>query len=177
MTLALRAIFFTLLLPGTVVVWIPRMILAGERARSGPGPWRWTGIPLIAAGAAVLLACIVDFARKGRGTLAPVDPPRKLVAVGLYRYVRNPMYVGVVATLIGEAVFFGSRSIAVYAAAAWLVFHLWVVIYEEPHLETAFGEEYEQYRALVPRWLPRVHGLRRVQARGACPRDIDRASP
>jgi protein-S-isoprenylcysteine O-methyltransferase Ste14 len=156
MMLALRAIFFTVLLPGTVVVWIPRMILAGETARSGPGPWRWTGIPLIAAGAAVLLACIVDFARKGRGTLAPVDPPRKLVAVGLYRYVRNPMYVGVVATLIGEALFFGSRSIGIYAAAAWLVFHLWVVIYEEPHLETAFGEEYEQYRALVPRWLPRV---------------------
>ena len=78
----------------------------------------------MAAGAAVLLACIVDFARKGRGTLAPVDPPRKLVAVGLYRYVRNPMYVGVVTTLIGEAVFFESRSIGVYAAVAWLVFHI-----------------------------------------------------
>jgi protein-S-isoprenylcysteine O-methyltransferase Ste14 len=154
--LALRAIFFTVLLPGTVVVWIPRLILAGEKARSGPGPGRWIGLPLIAAGAAVLLACIEDVARKGRGTHAAVDPPRKLVAVGLYRYVRNPMYVGVVATLIGEALFFGSRSIGIYAAAAWLVFHLWVVIYEEPHLETAFGEEYEEYRRTVPRWIPRI---------------------
>jgi protein-S-isoprenylcysteine O-methyltransferase Ste14 len=153
--LTLRAIFFTFLLPGTVVVWIPRMILAGERARPEPGFGRWAGIPLMAAGAAVLLGCIVDFARKGRGTLAPVDPPRKLVAVGLYRYVRNPMYLGVVTTLIGEAVFFGSRSIGIYAAVAWLVFHLWVVIYEEPHLESVFGEEYAEYRAVVPRWLPR----------------------
>jgi len=153
--LALRAIFFTFLLPGTVTVWIPRMILAGEKARPEPGSWRWAGTPLMAAGAAVLIACIVDFARKGRGTLAPIDPPRNLVVVGLYRYVRNPMYVGVVTTLIGEALFFESRSIGIYAAAAWLLFHLWVVIYEEPHLEGTFGAEYEQYRDAVPRWIPR----------------------
>ena len=104
--LALRAIFFTLLMPGTAVVWIPRMLLARETSRLELGFFRWAGLPLIVAGAAVLLACIVDFARKGRGTLAPIDPPRNLVAAGLYRYVRNPMYVGVVTTLIGEAVFF-----------------------------------------------------------------------
>jgi protein-S-isoprenylcysteine O-methyltransferase Ste14 len=154
--LALRSIFFTVLLPGTVVVWIPRMLLARDSARAGPGPWRWVGIPLMAAGAAVILTCIVDFARRGRGTLAPVDPPRKLVTAGLYRYVRNPMYVGVVTTLAGEALFFGSRSLAIYAAAAWLVFHVWVLVYEEPHLESAFGEEYAHYRAAVPRWIPRT---------------------
>jgi protein-S-isoprenylcysteine O-methyltransferase Ste14 len=154
--LALRSIFFTVLLPGTVVVWIPRMILAGDSARPELASWRWVGIPLMAAGTAVLVTCIVDFARKGRGTLAPVDPPRKLVAVGLYRFVRNPMYVGVVTTLIGEALFFQSRSLAIYAAAVWLVFHIWVVVYEEPHLEGVFGDEYEQYRAVVPRWLPRL---------------------
>jgi protein-S-isoprenylcysteine O-methyltransferase Ste14 len=154
--LALRSIFFTVLLPGTVVVWIPRMLLARDSGRAGPGPWRWVGIPLIAAGAAVILTCIVDFARRGRGTLAPVDPPRKLVTAGLYRYVRNPMYVGVVTTLTGEALFFGSRSLAIYAAAAWLVFHVWVLVYEEPHLESAFGEEYAHYRAAVPRWIPRT---------------------
>jgi protein-S-isoprenylcysteine O-methyltransferase Ste14 len=154
--LALRAIFFTLLLPGTTVVWIPRMLLAGDAGRADLGSWRLAGIPLMAAGAAVLFACIEDFARKGRGTLAPVDPPRKLVAVGLYRYVRNPMYVGVVVTLIGEALFFESRSIGIYAAAAWLVFHLFVVLYEEPHLEGAFGAEYEKYRNTVPRWIPRL---------------------
>jgi len=80
-----------------------------------------------------------------------------LVAAGLYRYVRNPMYVGVVTTLAGEAVFFESRSVGIYAAVAWLVFHLWVLVYEEPHLESVFGEEYAQYRAVVPRWLPRFH--------------------
>ena len=156
MILALRAIFFTVLLPGTVVVWIPRALLAGETARAEPGPWRWAGIPLMAAGAAVILTCVVDFARRGRGTLAPVDPPRKLVTAGLYRYVRNPMYVGVVTTLAGEALFFESRSLGIYTAAAWLVFHVWVLVYEEPHLEGAFGEEYEQYRAAVPRWIPRL---------------------
>ncbi len=154
--LALRSIFFTVLLPGTVVVWIPRMLLARDSARAGPGPLRWVGIPLMAAGAAVILTCIVDFARRGRGTLAPVDPPRKLVTAGLYRYVRNPMYVGVVTTLAAEALFFGSRSLAIYAAAAWLVFHVWVLVYEEPHLESAFGEEYAHYRAAVPRWIPRT---------------------
>jgi len=154
--LALRSIFFTVLLPGTVVVWIPRMLLARDSARAGPGPWRWVGIPLMAAGAAVILTCIVDFARRGRGTLAPVDPPRKLVTAGLYRYVRNPMYVGVVTTLAAEALFFGSRSLIIYAAAAWLVFHVWVLVYEEPHLESAFGEEYAHYRAAVPRWIPRT---------------------
>jgi protein-S-isoprenylcysteine O-methyltransferase Ste14 len=154
--LALRSIFFTVLLPGTVVVWIPRMLLARDSARAGPGPWRWVGIPLMAAGAAMILTCIVDFARRGRGTLAPVDPPRKLVTAGLYRYVRNPMYVGVVTTLAAEALFFGSRSLIIYAAAAWLVFHVWVLVYEEPHLESAFGEEYAHYRAAVPRWIPRT---------------------
>lgn len=174
--LALRAIFFTLLMPGTAVVWIPRMLLARETSRPELGLFRWAGLPLIVAGAAVLLACIVDFARKGRGTLAPIDPPRNLVAAGLYRYVRNPMYVGVVTTLIGEAVFFESKRLAIFAVAAWLIFHLFVVLYEEPHLAGAFGDEYWEYRKAVPRWIPRVHRLRRVQARGACPRDIDRAS-
>ncbi len=154
--LALRAIFFTLLLPGTVVVWIPRMLLAREMPRAEPVSWRWVGVPVMAVGSAVLLACIVDFARKGRGTLAPVDPPQRLVAAGLYRYARNPMYIGVVTTLLGEAVFFESRSVGIYTAVAWLVFHLWVLLYEEPHLESIFGEEYEQYRAVVPRWLPRL---------------------
>ena len=156
MTLFLRALFFTVLMPGTAVVWIPRMLAARDAGSADLGPWRWAGVPLMVAGAAVLLACIVDFARKGRGTLAPIDPPRKLVAVGLYRYVRNPMYVGVVTTLLGEALFFESRSIAIFAAAAWLVFHIFVVLYEEPHLAGAFGDEYERYRLAVPRWIPRV---------------------
>jgi len=154
--LLLRAAFFTVLLPGTVVVWIPRMLLAREASRLDLGLGKWVGVPLIVAGAAVLLACIVEFARKGRGTLAPVDPPRKLVAAGLYRYVRNPMYVGVVTTLFGEALFFESRALAIYAGAIWLIFHVWVLVYEEPHLEETFGAEYRKYRGAVPRWIPRL---------------------
>jgi protein-S-isoprenylcysteine O-methyltransferase Ste14 len=154
--LALRAVFFTVLLPGTALVWIPRMLAARDAPRLELGPFRWAGVPLIAAGAAVLLACIVDFVRKGRGTLAPVDPPRKLVAAGLYRFVRNPMYVGVVTALLGEALLFQSRAIAIYAVVAWTIFHLFVVFYEEPRLKELFGAEYEEYRADVPRWLPRL---------------------
>ena len=175
MMLFLRALFFTVLMPGTAVVWIPRMLAARDAGSAHLGPWRWAGVPLMAAGAAVLLACIVDFARKGRGTLAPIDPPRKLVAVGLYRYVRNPMYVGVVTTLLGEALFFESRrrDLRLRGVARFPL----VVLYEEPHLAGAFGDEYERYRHAVPRWIPRLFVLRRVQARGTCPRDMDRSKP
>jgi protein-S-isoprenylcysteine O-methyltransferase Ste14 len=118
--------------------------------------FRWFGLPLAAVGAGVLLVCIVDFARKGRGTLAPVDPPRNLVASGLYRHVRNPMYFGAVALLVGQAMLFESKSVLLYAGLSWLASHLFVLAYEEPHLKRTFGAEYEEYRAGVPRWLPRL---------------------
>jgi protein-S-isoprenylcysteine O-methyltransferase Ste14 len=154
--LALRAILFTVLLPGTTLVWIPRMLAARDASRLDLGIFRWAGLPLVAFGAGVLLVCIVDFARKGRGTLAPIDPPRNLVVGGLYRYVRNPMYVGAFALLAGQAMLFESKSVLLYAGLFWLSTHLFVLVYEEPHLERAFGAEYEEYRAAVPRWLPRL---------------------
>ncbi|MEO8348450.1 MAG: isoprenylcysteine carboxylmethyltransferase family protein [Acidobacteriota bacterium] len=154
----LRALFFTILMPGTVVVVIPSMLLRRE-APAGPfafQPLRLQGLILLVVGAAALFWCIRDFAVSGRGTLAPVDPPRRLVRVGLYRYVRNPMYVAVITTLVGEALFFGSRTLAIYAGFAWLVFHLFVLLYEEPRLRELFGTDYVTYRALVPRWIPRL---------------------
>lgn len=151
-----RAVLFTVLLPGTFLVWIPRVLAARDPSRLALGVFRWVGLPLVAAGAGVLLACIVNFARKGRGTLAPIDPPRNLVASGLYRHVRNPMYVGALALLAGQAMLFESRSVLLYAGFFWISTHLFVLAYEEPHLERTFGAGYEEYRAAVPRWLPRL---------------------
>jgi protein-S-isoprenylcysteine O-methyltransferase Ste14 len=103
----------------------------------------------------VLLWCVRDFAVRGRGTLAPVDPPTELVAVGLYRWVRNPMYVGVVGVLIGHALWFGGVWLPLYAAAVTAGFHAFVVLYEEPALAQRFGDSYRRYRDAVPRWIPR----------------------
>jgi protein-S-isoprenylcysteine O-methyltransferase Ste14 len=116
---------------------------------------RVLGLFLIAVGLVPLAVSIRDFAVTGRGTLAPIDPPRKLVRVGLYRHVRNPMYVGVVTALVGESLLFQSRALAIYAVVVWLVFHLFVVLYEEPHLRGTFGPDYDAYREAVPRWIPR----------------------
>ena len=95
------------------------------------------------------------FVRQGRGTPAPVAPPERLIANGLYRYVRNPMYIGVLAMIFGQALFLGSRGILLYGLGMALAFHLFVVLYEEPTLRWQFGAEYETYCQRVPRWLPR----------------------
>ena len=175
--LPLRALFFTFLLPGTALVLVPRMLLERESPlqMNVLEPPRLLGLVLMGLGGAVLLRCVLDFLLVGRGTLAPVDPPRKLVRAGLDRRVRNPMYVGVVTALFGEALFFQSKAIAIYAVVAWTIFHLFIVLYEEPRLRDAFGQEYEEYRAAVPRWIPRLHA-RRVQVK-TCPRDIHKARP
>lgn len=154
--LVLRSLFFALLLPGTVTLVIPYSILAPQGPITVP---RWAvpqfmGSLLIGAGAAVLIRCIVDFARVGRGTLAPVDAPRQLVVRGLYRYVRNPMYVGVLSILLGEAALFQSAPLIMYAVIWLLVVNLFVIFYEEPALRRQFGESYEHYRRSVGRWIP-----------------------
>jgi protein-S-isoprenylcysteine O-methyltransferase Ste14 len=155
--LAVRALFFALLLPGTTLVLIPSLLLRREAAAGDFAfrPLRLQGLVLLVFGGAALFWCIRDFAVSGRGTLAPIDPPRKLVRAGLYRYVRNPMYVAVLTTLFGEALYFGSRTLAIYAVGVWLAFHAFVLLYEEPKLRELFGADYEAYRATVPRWIPR----------------------
>jgi protein-S-isoprenylcysteine O-methyltransferase Ste14 len=152
--LALRALLSVAVLPGTVTVALPYLLGAGRPL--GLGALRVAGVPLLAAGVAVLTWCVWDFAVTGRGTLAPVDPPRVLVTRGLYRRVRNPMYVGVVWILLGEALALDSGGLLAYAAVVWLGFHLFVLLYEEPHLREQFGASYEAYVRRVPRWLPRV---------------------
>ena len=103
-------------------------------------------------GTYVLVRCVWDFFAVGRGTLAPFDPPKRLVVRGLYGFTRNPMYNGVLALLLGEAWFFRSTALFQYAILVFIMFHLVVVIYEEPALESRFAESYRAYRVAVPRW-------------------------
>src|SRR5262245_37016965 len=158
--LLLRSIFFTVLLPGTVTVGIPYWILSSGGVSSlSQGHWiRYFGVPLILIGAAGLLWCIWQFFSEGRGTLAPVDAPKQLVVRGLYRYVRNPMYVSVATILIGEAMLFMSTAIVIEAGIFMVLVYLFVVFYEEPTLRRQFGESYERYTERVGRWIPRSRG-------------------
>jgi len=153
--LLLRSIFFTFLLPGSVTILIPYLILRADSGRLNFGPIRYAGLPLIVIGAAGLLWCIWQFFAEGRGTLAPVDPPKELVVNGLYRVVRNPMYVSVMLVLLGETLYFASAGIFIAAIIFFLATHLFIIFYEEPHLEKQFGDSYEEYRKRVGRWFPR----------------------
>ena len=153
--LIFRAIFFTIVIPGTVTVVGPWFVLRGHGLGNSHSLWAWPGLLPLGAGAAILLRCIWDFAVAGRGTLAPVDPPKELVVRGLYRYVRNPMYVGVLWILLGEAWLFVSLAMLVYVAVFFAWVHGFVVFYEEPTLRRKFGESYERYLRTVHRWLPR----------------------
>jgi protein-S-isoprenylcysteine O-methyltransferase Ste14 len=144
-----------LVLPGTVLIWVPLWLSTLAGGRGDVGAARFLGLLPLVIGAAGLLWCIWDFARKGKGTLAPIDPPRFVVRSGLYRVVRNPMYVSVLTVLVGEAIVFGSRWLAAWAAVVAVAVHGFVVGYEEPTLRQQFGADYETYCRAVPRWIPR----------------------
>ncbi len=151
----LKTLLFSILVPGTVVVLVPRWLLRGEPTLQGG----WTGAAgglLLVCGAVLYLRCAWDFAVRGRGTPAPVDPPRELVVSGPYRYVRNPIYLGVLSMVVGEAALYRASVLLGYAGALLLAFHLFVVTYEEPTLRRKFGAAHERYCASVPRWLPRL---------------------
>ena len=149
---------FLILAPGTVAGYIPWRITHWriDPPFLGFTPIRAIGILLIAAGLAVLLESFARFALQGIGTPAPIFPTRHLVVQGFYCYVRNPMYVAIVATILGQALLFGSSHLIEYAAIAWLITHFFILTYEEPTLRKTFGTEYEAYRTQVPRWIPRL---------------------
>jgi protein-S-isoprenylcysteine O-methyltransferase Ste14 len=151
----LKTLIFTVVAPGTVTVLIPRWLPSKPRLANLPPALRFVGWPVLCLGAVVYLWCAWNFAVTGRGTPAPVDPPKTLVVRGLYRHVRNPMYLGVSSILVGEAFVFRSRALLEYAAAIFGLFFMFVVFYEEPALQRKFGAAYERYRRDVPRWLPR----------------------
>lgn len=152
--LAVRSLLFLILIPGTVAGYIPWRILRASRQVVIPTLSVTTVLAACVAvlGLSLLLRCVWDFFAAGRGTLAPFDPPKYLVVRGLYRLTRNPMYNGVLALLLGEAWLFQSSALFEYAIVVFVIFHLMVIIYEEPTLESQFGESYRAYRTAVPRW-------------------------
>jgi protein-S-isoprenylcysteine O-methyltransferase Ste14 len=154
--LLVEAVGFTVLVPGTVAFWLPRVIL--DRARLAmPASWsvvQFVALVPLALGATIYFRCVWEFVARGRGIPAPIDHPKQLVVTGLYRYVRNPMYLGVLLFLLGEALFLQYRDFAIYAFAWLAVVHLFVLAYEEPNLRRKFGASYERYTRHVHRWLP-----------------------
>ena len=154
LSLAVRNVVFTFVVPAGGAVYIPWWILASSGGAAEPVVW--PAGALIAAGIALYFWCLWQFATTGRGTPGPWDPPRRFVAAGPYRYVRNPMYISAALVIGGEAVLFMSLALAVYFAVFALVVHTFVVLYEEPALRRLFGGEYETYLSAVPRWLPRL---------------------
>lgn len=155
-SLFLRSLFWTLLFPGFFAGFLPWTYFGvSEVDLDWSSPAHIAGLVLIASGAALLIACIVDFARKGRGTLSPVDPPKELVVQGLYRYVRNPMYLSVLTIVAGEIILTRSGPLLVYWLIFFLCANLFVRGYEEPYLRRQFGDPYDRYSRSVGRWLPR----------------------
>lgn len=153
--LLFRNVLWALLLPGVIAGFIPWLVFGFDfnRIRSGV---QIGGLVLFAAGVFVLLLCIIEFARRGRGTLSPLDPPRGLVVTGMYRLVRNPMYVGVLAILVGEALIARSLDLGLYTAAFFVGVNVFIIGYEEPFLQRTYGSSYMEYREHVRRWVPRV---------------------
>jgi protein-S-isoprenylcysteine O-methyltransferase Ste14 len=150
----LKNLLFTLLVPGTAGVLIPLRMAARPIPAPTGAPWSIIGLALLAAGAAGYFWCLWEFAVTGRGTPAPIDPPRHLVVRGPYRFVRNPIYISAVAVVLGWAAYFHSTEVLLYAVALAGAFHFFVIAYEEPTLQQMFGESYTHYRQTVPRWLP-----------------------
>jgi len=150
-----NTILFTIFVPGTVALLVPRWILGGFRSPM-EGSLMWLGLVVIALGAATYFRCAWEFAVRGLGTPAPIAPTKFLVTTALHRYVRNPMYLGVASVILGQAALFRSVHLVEYACAMLLVAHIFVVTYEEPTLHRQFGESYDEYRRTVPRWIPHL---------------------
>jgi protein-S-isoprenylcysteine O-methyltransferase Ste14 len=149
----LRALSAFLVLPGLFGGVLPALIFGFDPWRSGGHS---SGYLVIGLGLFLLFWCVRDFYISGKGTLAPWNPPRKLVIVGLYRFHRNPMYIGVLLILTGWCLASGSTILIVYSASIAIMFHLRVIRNEEPWLEEEFGEDWLAYSAAVSRWMPRV---------------------
>jgi protein-S-isoprenylcysteine O-methyltransferase Ste14 len=152
------SVLFFVIAPCTVAGLVPWWISRWQVQPPffGLFPLRIAGGLLILAGLPVLLDSFARFAIEGLGTPAPVFPTRHLVVTGWYRYVRNPMYVAVVSMIIGQGLFFGNVTLLEYSALVWLLFHVFVLAYEEPTLRATFGKEYKLYCANVRRWIPRL---------------------
>jgi len=152
---AFKSLLFLIAAPGMVAGYIPLALLRrGLQVETGVAAY--LAFPLWLIGGVILLWSFWNFLREGRGTPAPVDPPKELVAVGFYRYVRNPMYVGILAMIIGHFLRFGYWNLLVYLVIVFISFYSFVTFYEEPALKKKFGAAYEDYLRQVPGWIPRI---------------------
>jgi protein-S-isoprenylcysteine O-methyltransferase Ste14 len=153
--LALRSLLWTILFPGFIAGYVPWRFFGLDRV-AVRSLTALPGLLCIGLGAVLLAACILEFARTGRGTLSPVDPPRRLVVRGLYRYVRNPMYLSVTTIVLGECLLTRSTALGIYWAIWFLAVNVFVIGYEEPTLHRQFGASYDEYTKRVGRWFPRL---------------------
>jgi protein-S-isoprenylcysteine O-methyltransferase Ste14 len=155
---AVGSAMFFLVAPGVVVGLIPWLLTRWQVREPVPywAPVRVLGMILLVAGLIVLVQAFVRFVVEGFGTPAPIAAPERLVVGGVYRYVRNPMYVAVLAAIVGQALLLGRLGLLLYAGAGWLIVAAFVRWYEEPTLARRFGADYEAYRRAVPAWWPRL---------------------
>jgi protein-S-isoprenylcysteine O-methyltransferase Ste14 len=155
MILFLKNLFFTVVVPGTVAVLVPNWLFPPCNPLENGIVATGAGGLLVAFGTVLFAASIWRFGTVGQGTPAPIDAPRHLVVVGPYRYVRNPMYIGVLSAIFGQALMQISIGFAVYGLVAGTMFSVFVVAYEEIVLARRFGDQYQNYCERVPRWIPR----------------------
>ena len=156
--LSLKSAVATIVVPGTACVLIPFYILNRAQISLTPplGILQVMAILIAGLGTCMIIWVSTAFVRQGKGTPIPIDPPTRFVVTGLYRYVRNPMYVGAVLIVLAEAVYFQYAWLVLYAIGLWAVLHIALVIFEEPQLKKRFGSDYEQYLKTVPRWIPKL---------------------
>lgn len=163
--LVLKTMLFALLIPGTVAGVVPYVLIqdAPLFVWAFDDIMQWLGLLVGVAGAVLAIRCATDFVRFGHGTPAPIDPPKKLVTTGLYRYSRNPMYMGMVCLLLGEAILFRSLHLWIYTGMVAIGFHAYILLYEEPALRRRFGESYLEYCRTVPRWVRPMSVIKYIQ--------------
>ena len=159
MFLAVRTLVYATLYIGFLLLYLPARLLHFTGIHR-PAPFaaaELSGLIIGTLGALLALWCVTAFISIGKGTPAPFDPPRRLVVLGPYRFVRNPMYLGAALALAGAALAYHSLALFAYAVSFILCFHLFVVFYEEPHLRRTFGPDYSAYCARIHRWWPSLH--------------------
>lgn len=153
---ALKSLLFLLLVPGLLIGYFPYLISVTDAELIALGAVRYLAFPLLLAGWAAMLWCFWNFTVTGRGTPAPIDPPRELVEVGPYRFVRNPMYAAGLTSLLGWILWSPSLPLILAPVIFFVAAHVFVTLYEEPTLRRKFGAPYEAYCRRVPRWVPRL---------------------
>lgn len=152
---AYKSLLYLIFEAGLFALYIPLAVLrAGPRIE--PGILSVLAFPLWLIGSLTVFWCFWDFTFKGHGTPVPTDPPKELVVTGPYRYVRNPIYVGVLGIFLGHFLRFGYWALLLYMIFAFIGVHVFVVFYEEPTLKRKFGAAYEEYLRRVPRWIPKI---------------------